>query len=89
MQKAGPKYAECGGTGIFIYMIFSIQRTLTSSHKCILSLHSNSPSAAVDHGHIGRRLSPTAARTSSHPIEQATVGITTRWPLSMAQHLHP
>ena len=86
-------------------MIFSIQRRahlgVTNVHPLaplLLSIGRRRPTMRWAVGHIGRRLSPTAARTSPHPmeqvkplyhpIEQATVGITTRWPLSMAQHLH-
>ena len=63
-----------------------------------LSLHCvQAPSSQASLTAEGRRRGCHSPRLSTtqcgkpryHPIEQATVGITTRWPLSMAQHLHP
>ena len=78
---------------IFIFMIFSIQsispRVTNASTRVVSSpLRSYALHRPIVHGHV-RPGSPTAARTSTHPIEQATVGIITRWPLTMAQQLYP
>ena len=77
---------------IFNFMIFSIQSIsprVTTMHPPALYVLSapllRSPSADRP---WARRLSDSGTPLY-HPIEQATVGITTRWPLSMAQHLYP